>query len=149
MLTYKIGVGLAIAISFNLMSCTDCTFKETDSMWSYNTSSHYEDSSHEYEVVVTVTDTTATEHYKTKIGGNDATLNCAGRPNSADSTITRTIDNYTETFYCYGGNYYSESVETFDFRAENSRYKSRTDIYNKHLSSCKAAGKYYGATAFY
>lgn len=157
----KIGAVLAIFSSLSLTSCwlTDsdnsenCKFTETDSEWIYQTSSNYEDGSSKYDVKVTVTDSGAVEYYKTEKHGSQLYVwECydsfkGGFLPEEDFPKTETRDNgnYTNTYYCKLGTYNSESVHYYNFNDENSRYKSRKQLFDEHMNSCKAAGTYYSA----
>lgn len=158
----KIGAILAIFSSLSLTSCwlTDpdnsenCKFTETDSEWIYKTSSDYEDGSLKYDVRVTVTDSGAAEYYKTEKRGmpvfvqecdDDSPISNTIPDEEHPKTETRDNGNYTNTYYCKLGAYYSESVHYYNFKDENSRYKSRKQMFDEHMKSCKAAGTYYSA----
>lgn len=166
----KIGAVLVFLSSVCLTSCwltdpdsssNNCSFTETDSEWVYETSSYYEDGSVKYDVKVTVTDTGALEHYKTEENGLIST-GAGGRcqypiatmPSTANQLPdeehpkTETRGDYTETYYCKGGVLYSESDHYYNFNDENSRYKSRKQMFDEHMKSCKAAGKYYSGGPF-
>ena len=156
----KIGAVLAIFSNLSLTSCWltnaisgNCDFAETDSEWIYKTSSSYEDGSSKYDVRVTVTDSGAVEYYKTeKHGSSIYVWECYNLTGGSllpeeefPKTETRDAGNYTNTYYCKNGIYYSESEHHYNFKGENSRYKSRKQLFDEHMKSCKAAGTYYSA----
>ena len=156
----KIGIALVFSLSFILTSCwptdsgsNNCSFAETDNEWIYTTSSHYEDGYTESDVKVTVTDTGAVEHYKSVKHGSTLHTDCYSNMPSImgteDNPRTATTDKFTDTFYCKNGAFYSESDYFINFKDENSQYKSRKQLFDKHMESCKAAGKYYGAGPFF
>ncbi|MBP5769117.1 MAG: hypothetical protein J6W51_08530 [Fibrobacter sp.] len=158
----KIGVVLVFSLSFVLTSCwpTDsdsnsskCNFAETDSEWVYQTSSNYEDGSTESDVKVTVTDTGAVEHYKSVKRGSSLHTGCDNLMPSVMGTEenpqTSTSDKFTGTFYCKNSEYHSEFDYYINFKDESSQYKSRKQLFDKHMESCKAAGKYYGGGPFF
>ena len=154
--TTKIGAAIAFFLSFILTSCwpTDsdsnsskCNFAETDSEWVYHTSSHYDDGSYEADVKVTVTDTGAVEHYisikrgmSTYTGCDGIMLNVMG---TEENPKTTTNDKFTSTAYCKNSEYHSETDYYYNFKAEDSKYKSRKQLFDSHMESCKNAGKYY------
>ena len=160
----KIGIALVFSLSFILTSCwptdsgsNNCSFAETDNEWVYTTSSHYEDGTSESDVKVTVTDTGAIAHYKSKRSGSMSfEMRCYNSYPGSQNTLpdeehpqTETWQNFVTTYYCKNGIYYGESDEFINFKDENSQYKSRKQLFDKHMESCKAAGKYYGAGPFF
>lgn len=160
----KIGIAFVFSLSFILTACwptdsgsNNCSFAETDNEWVYNTSSRYEDGTIEDEVKVSVTDTGAIAHYKTKKSGSSTfEMRCYNSYGTLQVTLpdeehpqTQTWQNFITTYYCKNGVYYGESDEYINFSDENSQYKSRKQLFDKHMKSCKDAGKYYGPTPFF
>ena len=156
----KIGAVLSFFLSFILTSCwptdsdsnsssNNCNFAETDNEWVYTTSSNYEDGTTESDVKVTVTDTGAVEHYKSVKRGSSFHTGCDNVMPSVMGTEenprTTTNDKFTSTYYCKDGAYYSESDFYINFKDESSQYKSRKELFDSHMQSCKAAGKYYSS----
>ena len=146
----KIGIVLSISLSFSLTSCwltkglsnsNKCNFAETDNEWVYHTSSNYEDGSYEADVKVTVTDTGAVEHYISIKRGMSAYTGC----NDLMLTVTGTEENprtttnykFTSTSYCKNSEYHAVSDYYYNFNAEDSKYKSRKELFDSHMKTCK------------
>ena len=146
----KIGIVLSISLSFSLTSCwltkglsnsNKCNFAETDNEWVYHTSSNYEDGSYEADVKVTVTDTGAVEHYisikrgmSAYTGCNDLMLTVTG---TEENPRTTTNDKFTSTSYCKNSEYHAVSDYYYNFNAEDSKYKSRKELFDSHVKTCK------------
>ena len=146
----KIGIVLSISLSFSLTSCwltkglsnsNKCNFAETDNEWVYHTSSNYEDGSYEADVKVTVTDTGAVEHYisikrgmSAYTGCNDLMLTVTG---TEENPRTTTNDKFTSTSYCKNSEYHAVSDYYYNFNAEDSKYKSRKELFDSHMNTCK------------
>jgi hypothetical protein len=146
----KIGIVLSISLSFSLTSCwltkglsnsNKCNFAETDNEWVYHTSSNYEDGSYEADVKVTVTDTGAVEHYisikrgmSAYTGCNDLMLTVTG---TEENPRTTTNDKFTSTSYCKNSEYHAVSDYYYNFNAEDSKYKSRKELFDSHMKTCK------------
>ena len=153
----KIGIVLTIFLSFTLTSCwltqglsnsNKCNFTESDNEWVYHTSSNYDDGSYEADVKVTVTDTGAVEHYisikrgmSAYTGCDDFTLVVMG---TEENPRTTTNDKFTSTSYCKNREHHAVSDYYYNFNAEDSKYKSRKQLFDSHMESCKNAGKHYG-----
>lgn len=149
----RLGIALAVFSNFTLTSCwltqtglssNKCNFTETDSEWVYKTASYFEDGSYKSDVKVTVTDTGAVEHYNSVKGGSmgyviECNMPVPSSNPTEENPRTITRENYTETYYCKNGTRYSESDEIINFKDENSRYKSRKQMFDKHMEYCKAS----------
>ena len=154
MRAFKIGTVLTIFLSFSLTSCWltkgssssgKCNFTESDNEWVYHTVSHYDDGSYEADVTVTVTDTGAVEHYISTKRGMSAYTGCDGIMlnvmGTEENPRTTTNDKFTSTSYCKNSEYHAVSDYYYSFNAEDSKYKSRKQLFDSHMESCKNAGR--------